>query len=307
MNPTMAAAAVLLGLSAATDASAQPLQQGKNEFGAFEPIPPTRYEPCNEPKFLPAANCGLPDDTEVIALHWRGESRAYPVRQIVYHHVVNDRFGAQRLAVTYCGIARTSATFHLGESEPSLRAAGMFGGMLALCRAGDEPGAWAQISETPVPENVTDTWLRPGPAPVHTTLGRWRAVYPNTTVLAPDPKHLGHFEAYDRKPKTTGLNPLVMSTLFKIDERIPPDTEVFGVALGEDSIAWPLDYLQRERLAKTTLGGRVVTVLWDDALETPRVAEADFEGVATRSYWFAWGNFHPNTIMAEKEVQDASK
>ena len=60
-----------------------------------------RYHYGGEPKFL-AANLATIDAKDmVIAVTLGGESRAYPIREMGYHHIVNDRLRGLPLVVTY--------------------------------------------------------------------------------------------------------------------------------------------------------------------------------------------------------------
>ena len=43
----------------------------------------------------------LPDDDLVLGLYWQGSARAYPVRMIKYHHIVNDTVAGRPVLITY--------------------------------------------------------------------------------------------------------------------------------------------------------------------------------------------------------------
>ena len=62
----------------------------------------TPFVPLDQPAFLDAAESGfLPDEDLVLGLEWMGESRAYPIRMITYHHIVNDTVAGRPVLVTY--------------------------------------------------------------------------------------------------------------------------------------------------------------------------------------------------------------
>jgi hypothetical protein len=60
----------------------------------FNPIPRAHYVPARDASFV--AN-----DDLVLAVNLNGDAAAYPIRQIAYHHVVNDRIGTTPAVVTY--------------------------------------------------------------------------------------------------------------------------------------------------------------------------------------------------------------
>ena len=60
----------------------------------YAPLPATRFAPAAEADWVA-------DDEPVLAVALGGEARAYPVRQLAYHHVVNDVVGGVPIAATY--------------------------------------------------------------------------------------------------------------------------------------------------------------------------------------------------------------
>ena len=62
----------------------------------------TPFVPLDGPELLLVAEVGyLGDDELVLGLEWQGQARAYPVRMIKYHHVVNDSVDGKPILITY--------------------------------------------------------------------------------------------------------------------------------------------------------------------------------------------------------------
>ena len=62
----------------------------------------SRFVPLDTPIFLTAEEGAyLPDDDLVLGLEWMGEARAYPVRMVTYHHIVNDVVAGRPILITY--------------------------------------------------------------------------------------------------------------------------------------------------------------------------------------------------------------
>jgi hypothetical protein len=59
------------------------------------------FHPLGEPKYLAADRAGIDPKDMVIAVTLGGESRAYPIREMGYHHIVNDRLHGLPMVVTY--------------------------------------------------------------------------------------------------------------------------------------------------------------------------------------------------------------
>jgi hypothetical protein len=59
------------------------------------------FHPINRPAFLAAGNAPVEKDDMVLAVRVNQMSRAYPIRTMGYHHIVNDRVGGVPIVATY--------------------------------------------------------------------------------------------------------------------------------------------------------------------------------------------------------------
>jgi hypothetical protein len=59
------------------------------------------FHPFGEPHYIAAQQASLEASDMVIAVTLGGESRAYPIREMGYHHIVNDRLHGLPMVVTY--------------------------------------------------------------------------------------------------------------------------------------------------------------------------------------------------------------
>ena len=56
----------------------------------------------DNPKFVNAAQTRLHDEDRVLALKRNGIAKAYPLRILNWHEIVNDRFGDEGIIIIYC-------------------------------------------------------------------------------------------------------------------------------------------------------------------------------------------------------------
>ena len=62
----------------------------------------TPFVPLDNPALLTASDAVyLEDDDLVLGLVWEGEARAYPIRMVTFHHIVNDTIAGRPFLVTY--------------------------------------------------------------------------------------------------------------------------------------------------------------------------------------------------------------
>ena len=66
----------------------------------------------DEPVFAPAAQAeGLPDTEPVISVFIAGDRRAYPLRILIWHEIVNDTVGGVPVAVTFCPLCNSALVY----------------------------------------------------------------------------------------------------------------------------------------------------------------------------------------------------
>jgi hypothetical protein len=80
--------------------------------------PPDGIPPIDRPRFQPARDVDwLADDEPVLAPAIGSPGRAYPVRILIWHEIVNDTIGERPVAITYCPLCNSALGFdrRLGE------------------------------------------------------------------------------------------------------------------------------------------------------------------------------------------------
>ena len=253
----------------------------------------------DRPRFVAAADAALADGDRVLGLERGGVVRAYPIRILNWHEVVNDRIGDEPVVVTYCPLCGTGMTF----LAPATTGAGRFGvsGLLynsdVLLYDRATQSLWSQILKTAVSGPLRGARLQALPM-THTSWADWRRRHPATQVLSTD---TGFERDYARDPYAGyGQVQRLMFEVEHRDERFPLKEWVLGVEAGGEVKAYPFSVLAtavdgRGEL-RDVVGGQRLRIRFDREHQT---AEAfDEQGrawPATQAYWFAWVAFHPKT------------
>jgi hypothetical protein len=128
----------------------------------------------------------------VVGVEHGGERRAYPLRFLVWHEVVNDTLGGEPIAVSYSPLSDGAAVFRrsIGGETVAFGVSGLlYNSNLLLYdrrRGGAGESLWAQLPARAVagPAAAGGQTLAPVPAEL-TTWGDWLARHPDTTLLAP--------------------------------------------------------------------------------------------------------------------------
>lgn len=59
------------------------------------------FHPVDAPAFETAQHAKVDGDDMIIAVNLHGNARAYPIREMAYHHIVNDVVGGEPIVSTY--------------------------------------------------------------------------------------------------------------------------------------------------------------------------------------------------------------
>lgn len=266
-----------------------------------------------DPAFERASAVGwLEADDRLLALEHGGVAKAYPIRILNWHEVVNDRVGDLAVAVTYCPLCGTGMAFDLAESEegrPFLKDGGALelgvSGLLynsdVLMYDRQTESLWSQIGRQAVTGPLRGRTLEMIPL-LHTTWGRWRDEHPDGFVLS---RETGHDRDYHVDPYMSyARSSRVMFPVAHRDDRLPEKDLVLGITRGDAAVAFPLDRLgDRPRPVRASVGEAELFVYWFPDSETAFATTLDGDPVpATIAYWFAWSAFHPDTGIWSPEA-----
>jgi hypothetical protein len=251
-----------------------------------------------DPRFesVRQASRWMRDDDRLLALEVDGQAKAYPLRILVWHEVVNDRIADRAVLVTYCPLCGTGMAFDaiVGGERRIFGVSGLlFNSDVLMYDRGTE-SLWSQIARRAVTGTLRGSTLELLPL-VHTTWGRWRRESPRGLVLS---RETGHERDYDRDPyRIYASDPGAMFPVSHRDPRLPEKQLVLGIEEGGAATAFPLSALEEgPRPVRARVGSRDVFVYWFRDSWTAFATDLKGRRIpATIAYWFAWSAFHPDT------------
>jgi hypothetical protein len=234
----------------------------------------------------------------VLAINYNGVAKAYPIKILDMHEIVNDSFNGKPVAVTFCPLCGTGMAF----SSMSRGKHVMFGvsglvynnNVLLYDRATES--LWSQVMMTAVSGPMKGEKLTSLPA-YHTTWGSWIRSHPDSLLLSEDTGYpfdyeTGMYDDYRRLP-------MVIYPTVHQDSRIPGRSLVVGIAVGDQALAVPHEYLDGlNGGVSVTVGTSDMRVEWDKQSATARVTDMEGNEIPAISvYWFAWVAFYPSTAL----------
>lgn len=256
----------------------------------------------SSPKFEPArAADWLDDDDRVLALEANGVAKAYPIRILNWHEVVNDEVGGEPVLVSFCPLCGTGMAF-----DPRVRGRRLTFGVSGLLYNSDvlmydreTESLWTQIGRRAVTGPMRAAELRQIPL-LHTTWRRWRKEHPRGLVLS---RETGHDRDYGIDPYVGyARDSRLMFPISSTDDRLDPKAMVLGVAAGEAVKAYPFDALAGVASpVRDRVGEQELLVYFDRDSRTAFATDLKGRAVpGTVAYWFAWSAFHPQTAVWDR-------
>lgn len=260
-----------------------------------------------QPKFLAVTETDigfLKNNDMVIGFSSDGEARAYPVKILNWHEIVNDRVGEHSIVVTFCPLCGTGMIFEATVMDRKLTfgVSGLLYQSDMLLYDHQTESLWSQIKSEAVTGSFTGTKLKLLPS-TQTTWGNWKIKYPNTRVLS---SQTGYNRNYDRNPYAGyEKSRRLLFDVKNISKNFHPKEKIIGVELDNKFKAYPFSELEKAGgLVKDTVKGVPITVVYDNLSKTAVIR--DKKGAVIPSvtgFWFAWYTFHPDTqiFSADKD------
>jgi len=256
----------------------------------------------------PAAEVSLDvvaDNHVVVGVAVGGESRAYPMRLLNHHEVVNDVLGGKPIVVAWSALALSGAAFDRTAADGSVRTFGSAGlmhqGVIVMYDA-QTRSLWSPSRHQCLAGELAGAALSPITTCL-TTWKEWRRLHPETTALAGTDPVLNI--KYDSNPAAPpnyyGANPAVLHPVAGMDisaTPMPLKARVFGIALPDGRAkAYPMRLLEelKERTPDTI--GDVAVLLDYDAEANVLMAKTE-DGAdlpVETMFWMVWSSAHPDT------------
>ncbi len=263
----------------------------------------------DDPKFVAVGDARDLVPTEpVIGLEVAGDARAYPLRIMIWHEIVNDTVGGRPVAVTYCPLCNTAIVFSrtVSGQKLSFGTTGKlrFSDLVMYDRTTES--WWQQFTGEAIIGDYVGQQLKVLPARLE-SFADFKSRNPSGRVLVPnDPT----FRAYGKNPYfryDSAARPFLFSG--KLPEGIAPMARVVAVRTVNGPIAIALRALREAKSA--TIEG--ITLSWKpgqrSALDTREIVNGRDVGTVSASktrpdgtsepiaydvtFAFAFHAFHP--------------
>lgn len=243
----------------------------------------------------------LKEEDLVIGVTMNGVAKAYPIRVLNYHEVINDDFKGQRVAITYsplCGSAMAYRT-STHDQQWEMAVSGLLYNNNALYFDRETESLWSQVLGRAVAGPAAGAQLDLLPTTL-TTWAEWQERYPETLLLAEETGYTRNYEmdAYAHYGTTDRL----MFPLNHNDERMQIKDRILGLEVDGIYKAYSYNMLNKaeNHITKDIINGLEVSIEFVPAAQAAYVTDLEGNALPSASmYWFSWSAAHPNTEIYE--------
>lgn len=240
----------------------------------------------------------LSDRDKVIGVYVNGIAKAYPIKIMNYHEIVNDRFGKEQVAVTYSPLCANAMAFsaEVNGKPQTFGVSGLLYNNNLLFYDWETESLWSQLLGKAVTGAASGKKLLQIPTQM-TTWGAWKKRHPKTRVLSP---HTGFHRNYEMDPYSLYADN-TNRTMFPVeyrDKKLRLKERVIGLSIGREYRAYPVALLTNATLnpIQDQLNGVQLQIRYDASTRTAEISDANGKIIpTTETYWFAWFAFHPET------------
>lgn len=260
----------------------------------------------DSPKFLTVDKAAYLESTDrVLGVVVDGVAKAYPIRILNWHEIVNDKVGSTPFVVTFCPLCGTGVVFSAKDKAGNRMMFGVSGLLYnsdVLLYDRKTESLWSQIMGQAVSGEQKGNKLKKLPV-AHTSWEDWKNRYPKTLVLS---TQTGARRDYNRDPYSGYERS--ERTFFPVENRAPsdyhPKERVVGLEINGVYKAYPFVELAKsgKKSFQDRVNGKNVTVHWDGLNANAWVLSNGDEIPTIIGFWFAWYAFHPNTAVYKSNL-----
>lgn len=280
----------------------------------------------------------LEPDERVIGLEINGDARAYPLKILSKHEIVNDQVGGEPVAVTYCPLCRSGVAYSREVNGETLEF-GVSGKLLdanLVMYDRSSETYWNQISGEAIVGPRVPQKLELKFSSI-TSWRDWKEGHPGTKVLSRD-TGIYPVSTYSDDPyEGYSQSERVGFGVENVDDRLPAKKLVYGVKIGNESKAYTREAIRDRKIIGDEVGAKPVVIferpddgaitalvnqqngeklnldLKQGSLEDSEERSWSFEGQQIGGnasleklnprgfYWFAWSKFNPETKLYSKD------
>ncbi len=240
-----------------------------------------------------------PDDALVFGVEINGESRAYPKNIMEVHEMTNDTLGGRDFALPYCTLCGSAQAYFTDEmpegiEQPVLRTSGLLSRSNKVMYDLNTFSVFDTFRGNAVSGPLLEAGIvLPQVTVVTATWKEWREDHPDTTIIKED-GGIGRHYPLDPLRGRDDDGPIF--PIGDADPRLGVQDQIVGVLLEDGTaIAFPAA-AARAAVKEAPVEFSGVRLIEDSGGIRVELDDGT-EVVSHQSFWFAWSQFYPETLL----------
>ena len=254
----------------------------------------------NNPKFISAKEADfLYKKDKVIGVSINGDHRAYPIKILNYHEIVNDKVGDSPIVISYCPLCGSGFVFSaiFDNNILNFGVSGLLYNSDVLMYDKQTNSLWSQLMMEAISGSMKGSKLIFIESE-NTNWAGWLAQHPDTKVLS---TNTGHSRNYNKDPYDGyTLTGTLYFPVSNESDLLPGKKQVLGIEVNGQYKAYSFSDLSKAGvLIKDSFNGVDFTISFDSPNRSAKIIKSSQPIVYITTYWFAWYTFHPETALYE--------
>lgn len=251
----------------------------------------------DNPKFIKVSEVNLNDEERILGVFENGIAKAYPIKILNFHEIVNDHFGDKPVVITFCPLCGSGIAFNakIKGKPTTFGVSGLLYNSDVLLYDRETESLWSQLMFKAVSGSLVNEELEVLPT-ANTTWGNWKIKHPNSLVLSTETGFNRDYSS-DPYPDYTSSSNLYFP-VSKKDDRFHPKELILGVVINGKHKAYPFSELKKSKKALIIdeFQGKKLRIEYSLDSNSAEVFDEKWNLVpAVTNFWFAWYAFYPDT------------
>lgn len=254
------------------------------------------------PKYLTVSEAEyLNNNDYVLGIELNGIAKAWPIRILNWHEIVNDTIYDTSICVTFCPLCGSGMIFSTNskDSKPlSFGVSGLLYNSDMLLYDRTTGSLWSQIKQEAISGDLVGEKLTLLPSQL-TTWKDWKTQYPSTLVLS---NRTGFNRDYSRTPyEGYDTSNKLFFPVNQENNELDRKEKVVGIQLGDTFKAYPLSILKKKKnIIEDVIEGNKIIIKLNKSENSATITDNNGQLIpSTTLFWFAWYAFHPDTEVYE--------
>lgn len=258
----------------------------------------------DNPEFINISDADfLSNEDRILGVFYNSISKAYPVRILNFHEIVNDEFDGHPVVVTFCPLCGSGLAFDamIEGKKRTFGVSGLLYNSDVLLYDRQSETLWSQILSEAVAGPLTGEKLVVIQT-YNTSWKNWKDQYPNTMVLS---TNTGFSKDYTRDPYPEYYNSeKIWFPVVSKSDVMHPKAKIVGLEINSKFKAYPFQELKKSKgIIQDSFEGQDLLIQYNRKEESAYITDTENNIItSTTLFWFAWVAFHPDTeIYAKKK------